>query len=761
MRTLMLMVVALLPAGANAAADAQRFNGRTAAESSAPRWPQIAVPPAGAPNVLLIMTDDVGFGSGSTFGGPIPTPTLDALARRGLRYNRFHTTAICSTTRAALLTGRNSHNVGMGNTTNNPTGYDGYTSVIPKSAASVAQILKESGYNTAMFGKGHVTPEWEMSQAGPFDRWPTGLGFEYFYGFLGADTSLFDPALIENTTPIGRPREAAYHLEHDLADRAIHWLQQQHALAPSHPFFVYYATAAAHAPNHAPQEWLAKFRGQFDEGWDVMRERTFARQKSLKVIPEQATLSARPSTLPAWSSLSADQKRLYARFMEAYAASLAFSDHEVGRIIDSLRAGGQLDDTLIIFIEGDNGASTEGRRDGRLFEQSGINGLDEGFDYMLTRINDIGGPSTYPLNTGGWGWAMNAPYPWYKRIASHLGGTRTGMVIAWPKQITDAGGIRAQFHHVSDVMPTILDAAGVTAPAVVGGVSQKPLDGISMRYTFAAPEAPDRRTTQVFEMFENLGLYHDGWMVSTRPVDTSWDTKPTSRVPLDQRVWELYDLRTDFSQTKDLARANPGKLAQMQQLFWVEAARNNILPIHSLTEGAEGAPTLSAGRTTFTYSSGITSIPENAAPHTMRRSFSIVADVVIPDGGAHGVLVAHGGQFGGYAFYIHEDRAVFHYNAIDPRRYTIRSDEKLSAGAHRLVMTFTADPAPRQGGGVSISIDGRNVASGRVEQTLKKWISHTEGFDVGVDTITAVSPDYVAADSRFTGDLQRLTLTLN
>jgi arylsulfatase A-like enzyme len=756
-------LVAYLCASASAAAPQDLSpTGRTAADAAPPSWPRNPTAPQGAPNLLLILTDDVGFGASSTFGGPVPTPTFDALAARGLRYNQFHTTSICSPTRASLLTGRNPHNVGVGNVTNLPSGYPGYTSVIPPSAATVAEILRINGYATAMFGKGHITPEWEMSQAGPFDRWPTGLGFQHFYGFLGADMSMFAPLLVENTQPVepalGR---RDYHFDEDLGERASTWIREQHALAPTKPLFVYYATGTAHAPNHAPGAWLEKFRGRFDAGWDQVRAETFARQKKLGVIPANAALAARPAELPAWNSLPESRRRLYARYMEAYAASLAYADAQIGRVINTFRELGLSDNTLIIYIQGDNGASTEGGMHGRLFEQSGVNSLPEDPDYALSRIDEIGGPKTYPLNPGGWGYALNTPFPWAKRIASHLGGTRNGMVISWPARIRDAGASRSQFHHVSDVMPTILEAARVEAPTSVNGVAQKPLDGISMLYTLDDARASSHRRTQVFEVFENLGLYHDGWLVSTRPVGTPWDATRAPRVALDKRTWELYDLRTDFSQTRDLARANPKQLATLQEMFWAEATSNNILPIHPPSEGSENKPTLTAGRTTFTYSPGIANVPESSAPPIMRRRFSITADVVIPESGANGVLVTQGGRFGGYGFYVHDGRAVFHYNAIDPRHYAIRTSETLTPGAHQLVAEFVPDNAePGAGGRVTLSIDGRTATSGRVEKTLTAWLSHTEGFDVGEDHGTAVSADYSVEHSRFTGVLQKLVVSL-
>ena len=556
----------------------------------------------------------------------------------------------------------------------------------------------------------------------------------------------------------GRP----YHLEADLADRAIGWLETQRAVAPAKPFFIYYATGAAHAPNHAPREWLERFRGQFDQGWDRVREQTFARQKRLGVIPRDAALTPRPAALPAWDSVPPGRRRQYARFMEAYAASLAFTDVQVGRVIESLRRSGRLEDTLVIFLQGDNGSSAEGRMHGRLYEQSGVNNLDEDEAYVTARLDEIGTASTYPLVTGGWGWAMNAPFPWSKRVASHLGGTRNGLVVSWPRRIAASPVVRSQFHYVSDLVPTILEAAGIPAPGVVDGVPQQPLDGISMAYAFAQANAPDRRRSQVFEMFENMGLYQDGWLLSSTPASTPWDDGPAARVPLQARRWELYDLRRDFSQARDLAAREPGQLARMLESFWSEAERHHILPIHGPNEGREGIPSLAAGRREFAYPAGVVDVPESAAPPTMRRPFTIRADVVIPAGGAAGVLAAHGGRFGGYAFYVHDGRPVFLYNAVPPRHYAIRGDAPLAPGAHRLVARIVPDSAkPGAPARVTLLVDDREVAAGRIEQTLVTWISHTEGFDVGEDRVTAVSADYTVATSRFDGELREVVFTLD
>jgi arylsulfatase A-like enzyme len=737
--------------------------GRTAAESSPPSWPRQIEAPKDAPNVLLILTDDVGFGSSSTFGGPVPTPTFDALAAQGLRYNRFHTTALCSPTRASLLTGRTPHDVNMGHTTNWATGYRGYTGIIPPSAATVAALLRANGWSTAMFGKAHFTPEWEMSPSGPFYRWPTGLGFQYFYGFLGADMNQFAPVLTENTTAIEPARgRRDYFLETDLADKAIAWVREQDTLAPAKPLFVYFATGAAHAPNQAPAEWLAKFRGRFDGGWDALQREIYQREKKLGVIPRDAALAMRPATLPAWDTLPPERRKLYARFMEAYAAALAHADHQIGRVVDAFRETGRLDNTLVIYIQGDNGASAEGRMHGRVYEQSGINGFDEPLEYMTSRIEDIGGSTTYPLVTGGWAWAMNAPFQWSKRVASHLGGTRNGMVIAWPRRIHQHGLVLDQFHHVSDIAPTILDAAGVDAPASFNGVAQQPIDGISMSYTFDDPRAAPRRTRQVFEVFENLALYDEGWMASTRPTSTFWDTTPSAPVPLDRRTWELYDLGKDFSQVHDLAAANPRQLAHLQELFWSEAARHHILPIHGQTEGRAGMPSLAAGRTSFTYRSGMENISEGAAPPLIGRGFSIAVDAKIPAGGAAGVLVTQGGRFGGYALYVADGRLAFHYNAIGPVQFTLRGAQPLPAGEHELAMRLQPDSAQAGAGGtVTLALDGHEIARAHLERTLKTWISHTEGLDIGIDHGTAINDEYAVESSRFSGIIDKVVFTLD
>jgi arylsulfatase A-like enzyme len=725
-------------------------------------YPPQSKPPAHAPNVLVILTDDVGFAASGTFGGAIPTPTLDAVARQGLRYNNFNTTAMCSPTRAALLTGRNHHNVSIANVTSINSGFDGYTSVMPKSAATVAEILRQNGYQTAMFGKSHLTPEWEMSQAGPFDRWPTGLGFEYFYGFLAADTNQWAPTLVENTTPVQPPsNDPTYILDKDLADHAIAWVHQHHSLQPSKPFFLYYATGSTHAPNQAPKDWIARFRGRFAEGWDRMREESFARQKAQGVIPRDARLTPRPAELPAWNSLSAEQRRLAERFMEAYAAQLAFADEQTGRVIDALRETGELDNTLVIYIEGDNGASGEGGLQGLLFEQSPFNRAPETLDYALSRIDDIGGPATYNLYPAAWGWAMNTPFQWFKQDASHFGGTRNGMVISWQGHIKDLGGMRSQFSHVTDITPTILDVVGIRPPEVVNGIEQKPMDGVSLAYTFDAADVQSRRHTQYFEMMQNIAIYHEGWVAATRPVQTPWEMLQGSAgtVDLTQRQWELYHVAVDFSEADNLARQDPGKLQQLQDLFLVEARRNQVLPIHSPAVGTEGRPTLADGRSSFVYFPDTSGVYVDAAPHIVGRSFEIAADVDIPAGVANGVLIAQGGRFGGYSLYLKDGYLTFCYNAIPPRIYTVRSSQAVSPGHHQLAVDFESEGRQQGAGGwATLEVDGQSVARGRLDHTLSR-MPWTEGLDIGRDLLTPVSDDYSVPDP-FTGAIRTVTVNI-
>jgi arylsulfatase len=741
--------------------------GRTVKDST-PDFPKGVEAPQGAPNILLILTDDVGFGASSTFGGPIQTPNFQRLANSGLRYNMFHTTALCSPTRAALITGRNHHSVASGVITEFATGYPGYNSLIPKSAGSVGEGLRENGYNTAWFGKMHNVPDWMSSQAGPFDLWPSGLGFEYFYGFLGGDSDQWHPALYENTRPIepyvGNPQ---YILDQDLADKAIAWMRMQHALAPTKPWFLYYATGTAHAPHHAPKEWIAKYKGQFDQGWDKVREETLARQKQLGVVPANTQLTKRPDQLAAWDSLSADQKRLYARMMEVYAGALSHADSQIGRVLDAVEASGQLDNTLVIFIMGDNGASAEGTLQGTTNEvATAANGVTESLPYLLSMIDQLGGPTTYNHYPVGWAHAMDAPMQWTKQVASHFGGSRNGLVLSWPARIKDTGGLRSQFCHVIDIVPTIYEATGITPPTMMDGVQQKPLEGVSLVYTFDNASAPTRHTTQYFELVGNRAIYKDGWMASTTPLRLPWVTIGAEPNP-DDFKWELYNINEDFSQANNLAAQNPGKLKELQDAFDVEARKYNVYPLDSsFASRADPAirPSLTRGRTEFTYYPGMMRIPEGSAPNFKNKSWAIAAEITIPDKEANGVLATLGGRFGGWALLLHEGKPQFAYALSNQteHKFRVASEQAIPPGNHVVRFHFAYD-----GGGIGKSatgtlfVDGTQVAQGRIPRTVGVRFSLDETFDVGADTGTPVIEDYVdKMPFPFTGTLKKFVVVL-
>ncbi len=742
----------------------QGLAGRTTAESAPPQWPAPVTAPKGAPNVIVILTDDVGFGASSTFGGPIPTPTLDALAKNGLRFNAFHTVGLCSPTRAALLTGRNHHNVAVGTTEEPVTGYEGYTGIVPKSAGTIAEILKQNGFATALFGKWHLTPYWEMSQAGPYDHWPTGMGFDYFYGFLFAETDQFHPALWENTNPVEPPAgDPNYILDHDLADHAIAWLHRQQSLAPGKPFFLWYAPGTSHAPHQAPKDWIAKFKGKFDQGWDKVREETLVRQKAAGIVPADTQLTPRPDIIPAWDSLTPDQKTVYARMMEVYAGALAYSDSQIGRVIDAVHDMGVADDTLIIFIEGDNGASAEGGPQGLFNDVTFLNGIKEDLGDVKRRMDELGGPTAnghYPV---GWAHAMDAPFQWFKQIASHFGGTRNGMVMSWPARIKDKGGIRPQFHHVIDVAPTILEATGLTAPTMLNGVPQKPLDGVSMLYAIENAAAPTTRKAQYFELVGNRGIYEDGWMAGTTPTGFPWQVIGRPPFDLDAQKWELYKLNGDYSEAMNLADKEPRKLKDLQDLFWAEAARNHALPIHDssgdMVRGLGVRPNPDAARKEFTFYPGIGRIPDSVAPNVRNHSFTIDASVDIPEKGAEGVLVAHGNRFGGYSLYVLKDRLAFTYNYADLKRFTVAAPDALPAGRHVLELAFQAEPGYGRGGTAVLSVDGRKVGEGKIDQTLGNRFSLDATFNIGEAAGSPVTDDY-AVPFRFTGGLEKVVVTV-
>lgn len=736
----------------------QGYIGRSAKESVAD-FPKEVTAPANAPNVLLILTDDVGFGASTTFGGPVPTPTMDRLAETGLRYTQFHTTALCSPTRAALLSGRNHHSASTGVIMELGSGYPGYNSLMPKSCGTFAEVLKQNGWNTAWYGKNHNVPDWHTSQAGPFDLWPTGLGFEYFYGFIGGDANQWAPALYENTKPVEPPHDAQdYFFDRDMADHCIERIRMLNAVAPDRPWLQYYSPGTAHAPHHAPRDWIAKFQGKFDQGWDKVREETFARQKQLGIVPATAKLTPRPEGIPAWDSLTADQKKVYARMMEVYAAALAHADFQMGRILDAIEQEGELDNTLVIYIQGDNGASAEGSAQGLLNEMSFFNGVPEDFRQILERIDELGTEMTYNHYPIGWAHAMCTPFQWTKQIASHFGGTRNGLVISWPARIKDGGAIRTQFHHVIDIAPTILEACGVQSPSVLNGVPQKPVEGVSMVYSFADAQAPSRHRTQYFEMLGNRAVYSDGWVACTTPPIAPW-ISVGQPIAIDDYRWELYNVAEDFSQAVDLAKKKPAKLRELQDLFWIEAAKYQVLPIdNSRVERLDVSirPSLTRGRSVFTYHDGQTRIPEGSAPDLKNKSFKIAADVVVPAGGASGLIATHGGRFCGWGLYLLDGRPVFHYNLAGIHRSTIAGPDPLTPGEHVVLVDFKYDGGGLgKGGAVTVSVDDTPVAEGRVEHTAAFRIALDETFDVGEDTGTPVSEDY-EVPFRFSGELKRV-----
>lgn len=721
--------------------------------------PFAPVPPPNSPNVVLIMTDDVGFGASSTFGGPVPTSTLDALARDGLRFNRFHTTAVCSPSRAALLTGRNHDSVGTPSTME-----PRIDSVLPKTAGTIAAMLKNSGYNTAFFGKHHNVPLWESGPLGPFDRWPTGLGFDYFFGFVAGDVDQWAPALYRNTEPVEPPRDDPdYHFERALADDAIGWVQRQRALAGDKPFFIYYAPAAAHSPHHAPKAWLKKFEGRFDQGWDRLREETLARQKSAGVVPRDTQLAARPEGIPAWDSLRPEQRRLYARMMEAFAAQLAYSDHQVGRLLDAIKASGELENTLVIFVQGDNGGSTEGSLQGTANNiGTYLNGVPESEDYLQSRIDDIGGPNTLNHFPAGWGWATSAPFRWVKQVASDFGGTRNGLVISWPGHIKQTGGVRSQFHHLIDVAPTILEAVGIPAPATLNGVSQQPIEGVSMAYSFDAPAAPGRRETQYFALNGTKGIYHQGWFAGNAPARTPWTpfspgalSEPTRGAEISDR-WQLFNIDQDFSLSTDLAARYPEKLKALKVLWTSEAGKYGALTPHGIHPSARDA------RKRFLFHTGAVRIPEAVAPNFHNKSFAVTARVEVPAGGSQGVLATIGGRFGGWGFLVLDNKpALIGVFSEQPQhRYRIDGDRALTPGQHTLRFEFDYDGGGLGKGGTGrILVDGRLVGEGRIENTLPIFYSLTETFDVGRDTGTPLTDDY-RVPFQFEGGLEELSVEL-
>lgn len=703
------------------------------ATPSAPEYVRQA--PKGAPNIVLILLDDVGFGAASTFGGPAQTTTLDKLAREGLRYNRFHTTAICSPTRASLLTGRNPHVTGIGSVMNSADGRPGYSGFQDKDTATIAKILRDIGYATAAFGKWHQTPDWELSQAGPFERWPTGEGFDTFYGFQGGETDQFNPTLYQGTKPVMRPAGEKYHLTEDLAAHAVDWLQTVRTSAPGRPFFLYFSTGGVHAPIQVPKEWAEKYRGKFDQGWDKLREEVFARQKRLGVIPANTKLTPRPSELQAWDSLTPEQKRFSSRLMEAYAAFLAHTDAQVGKLVDTLKANGEFDNTLFVYVVGDNGASAEGGLEGSLDYMGRLTGVSPPPGAKaFAREDEIGGPTTYAHINSAWAWASDAPFQWTKTVASHLGGTRNAMVLSWPARIQRKGGIRSQFGHVNDIVPTMLEATGIAMPAQVDGVPQKPLNGVSLAYTFNNPKAPERHTTQYFEVFGNRSIYHDGWMASAFHGRYPWMAYMPKDRPFDQDKWELYDLRSDFSQANDLAAKNPKKLEELKALFMAEAAANRMLPLGGQVLDKGKLPDPSHGRQSAAYRQGDIGVPEVSLPRMFSKSWTLQTTFDTADR-ARGVVAALGGTDAGMALYLDEGgRPQFTYRLYDVKTVDLRGAAPLAPGRHQVQVDFDyAGGGYGKGGTLRMTVDGRPADTDTIPASPVMFSIH-ETFGVGLDT---------------------------
>ncbi len=725
------------------------------------------VPPPGAPNVLVILLDDVGFAASSAFGGVIDTPTADQLASGGLKLSRFHTTALCSPTRQALLTGRNHHTVGMGGITEIATSAPGYNSMRPNTAAPLAEILKLNGYSTAQFGKCHEVPVWHTSPMGPFDLWPTGSGFEYFYGFVAGETNQYYPAIYEGTTPIEPPKTPAegYHFTEDMTDKAIAWVRQQRSLMTDRPFFAYYAPGATHAPHHVPAEWSAKYKGRFDAGWDALREEIFDRQKRLGVIPQGADLTARPAEIQAWDDVPEILKPVLARQMEVYAGFLEHTDFHIGRLIDALEDLDVLDDTLIYYIIGDNGASAEGTPQGTFNELFSLNGAAafETAEFMAAHIDEFGTPEAYNHYAVGWAHAMCTPYQWTKQVASHFGGTRNGTIVHWPNGFRARGEIRHQFHHVIDLAATVLDVALLPEPMLVNGVEQQPLHGVSMAYCFDDADAPERRESQYFELACNRGMYHKGWTAVTRH-SVPWDFG-AQLVPLDEDTWELYDTTTDWTQAHDMAAAHPEMLAKLQRLFLIEAVKYQVLPlddrrIERFNSDLAGRPTLVKGNAQLLFG-GMGRLTEHSVLNIKNKSYSVTADIVVPEGGGNGVIVAQGGAFGGWSLYLNQGVPTHCYNLLGLQRVKAIGDQRLSAGSHQVRMEFTYDGGGLAKGGVAtLFVDGESVGSARQEASIPMVFSGDETLDVGIDTGTSVSDDYTPETSRFDGTVHWVQLDL-
>ena len=718
--------------------------------------------PANAPNVLIVLIDDMGFGQSSAFGGPIHMPTVERLANEGLRYNEFHTTALCSPTRSALLTGRNHHVNNLGSITETATAFPGQTGQRPNSVAPLAEMLRLNGYSTAAFGKSHETAAWEVSPSGPTDRWPTRSGFDKFYGFLGGETNQWAPLVYDGMTQVELPKDPNYHFMTDMTNHAIRWVQYQKSLTPDKPFFMYFAPGATHAPHHVPKQWIDKYTGKFDQGWDALRQETLARQKKLGVVPPDTVLAPKPPGIKDWVSLTPDEKKLFARQMEVFAGYGEYADTEIGRLVQAITDLGQLDNTLVFYIVGDNGASAEGGMNGLYNESTFFNLVVEQVPDVLKHYDELGGPTTYPHYAAGWAVAGDTPFTWTKQIAANYGGTRNGMAVRWPMGIAARGEIRSQWHHVIDIAPTILDAAGLPQPTSVNGTPQTPIEGVSMVYTFAHREAPSRHTTQYFEIIGNRAIYHDGWLAGTVH-RAPWEFRPTHTLAED--VWELYDTRTDFSLAHNLVAKQPAKLKELQDLFLKEAEKNHVLPLDDraaerMNAATAGRPDLMAGRTSLTVYQGMLGMSENAFINTKNRSFTITADVETPAAGANGVILAQGGRFAGFTLYVKDGKPAYTYNYLGLRQYSMAATQPLPAGKATIGLDFAYDGGGvGKGATVTLFVNGAKAASGRIDQTHCCLFSLDEGADVGADAGTPVSTAYVSPFT-FTGTISKVTVTL-
>ncbi len=764
-------------------APPQKFGGviKDTAPQSKPYWPARVVPPKGAPNVLLIMTDDSGYGVPSTFGGVIPTPALDRIAAQGLRYTNFHSTALCSPTRAALITGRNHHSVGFGVIAEQATGYPGYDSFITKDKATIGRILKDNGYRTSWFGKDHNTPAFQASQDGPFDQWPIGMGFEYFYGFVGGDANQWEPNLFRNTTQIypflDKP---GWNLTTAMADDAIAYMNRLNALSPEQPFFVYYVPGGTHAPHHPTPEWIQKISDMhlFDKGWNALREEIFANQKKLGVIPADAKLTPWPDDLlKKWETLTDDEKKMFVRQADVFAAYVAYTDHEIGRVIQAVEDMGKLDNTLVIYINGDNGTSSEGTLIGTPNEVAMFNGVNVPVADQLKYFYDVwGSDKTYNHMAVPWAWAFDTPFSWTKQIASHLGGVRQGMAISWPGHIKDKGGIRQQFHHVIDIVPTILEATGVKQPKTVDGIKQSPIEGVSLAYTFEAKnaKAPSTHKTQYFEMMGDRALYHEGWLASTKVMRPPWDVVAAAKDPMTY-PWELYDLNADWTQSTDIAAKHPEKLKQLQAMFMQEAKKYQVLPLDTtvVTRMITPRPSITAGRNVFTWTLPLTGTPNGDAPSVLNASYNFKAEVEIPQGGAEGMLITQGGRFGGYGFYVLKNKPVFLWNLVDLKRVKWEGQEALAPGKHVLEFDFAYDgmgagtlafnnfSGVGRGGTGVLKVDGQVVDTQKMEHTIPFTLQWDESLDIGSDTLTGVNDADYKPPFAFTGKIDKITLTVD